>query len=383
MNTTLITADTWQTYWKPRTPRAGNVAAVNRIMSRTEAMQRRFIELNRDSYRNMIVLDLDRKESGTGIMEAFEMVGLGELPPFNWVTESKSGGAHIGYVLADGVAWTERARLAPREYFQDVRAALTARAGADHGYVNYMTYNPLHPMNETRWLLEEPWTLGELHKALCPNGEKLMDPNTAKKRQDVQKDQDSRALALFDELAPYAWAQWAKHYNDADSKGMGRLTHLAAMIAEAHRINNRDNPVLPLAAHEVESTARSVNKWTWNHFHDDSKSERKRAQAMRTGHAKTRAARIEELRTEMTAGKVLTWQGLMDRYGVTEMTARSYLNQLGVKSQQEQLGELDQKVRELLFEGMSYTAAAEALGVTMRKVRYSAQRQGIKPAGSR
>lgn len=352
-------------------------------MSRAEAMQHRFIELNRDSYRNMIVLDLDRKASGTGVFDAYCMVEIGDIPPFNWVTESKSGGAHIGYVLADGVAWTERARLAPREYFQDVRAALTARAGADHGYVNYMTYNPMHPMNETRWLREEPWTLGELHKALCPNGEKLMDSNTAKKRQDVQKDQDSRSLALFDELAPYAYTEWAKHYNDAESKGMGRLTHLAAMIAEAHRINNRDNPVLPLAAHEVESTARSVNKWTWKNFHDDSKSERKRAQAMRTGHAKTRAARIEELRGEVSDGQIPTVSGLMDRYGVTEMTARSYLNQLGIKPKQDELAAFDRKVRELLFEGMSYRATAEALGRTPEQVRNSARRQGIKPAGSR
>lgn len=352
-------------------------------MSRTEAMQHRFIELNRDSYRNMIVLDLDRKESGTGIMEAFQMVGLRELPPFNWVTESKSGGAHIGYVLADGVTFTERGRQAPKDYFQDVRAALTAAAGADRDYVNYMTYNPHHHLNETRWLREEPWTLNALHLALRPNGEKLMGEHMVDPVIAVDMYGDSRHQTLFEDLRKIAYTEWATHYKDAEGKGKGRLTHLAAVIAEAHRLNDRDNPVLPLPAHEVESLAKNVAGWTWKKFHDDSRSERKRAQAMRTGHAKTRAARIEELRGEVSDGQIPTVGGLMDRYGVTEMTARSYLNQLGIKPKQDELAEFDQKVRELLFEGMGYTSAAEALGVTMRKVRYSAQRQGIKPAGSR
>lgn len=383
MSTAPVSPATFCEHWKPRNPRAGNLANVNRCVTRTEALTRRFIQHNSPGYRNIIVLDLDRKTTGTGVFDAYCMVAAGEIPPFNWVTESKSGGAHIAYVLADGVAWTERGRQAPKDYYHDVRAALTAAAGADRDYVNFSTYNPLHPEADTRWLRREPWTLNALHLALRPNGEPLSGARDYVAGEEDTMSDGSRHQNLFADLSRFAYTEWARHYRDQDSKGLGRLTHLAAVVAEGHRMNDRDNPVLPLPSSEVEEVARSVAAWTWKNFHDDSRSERKRAQAMRTGHAKTRAARIEELRTEIEDGNVPTWKALMERYGVSEMTARSYLSQLGVKTAKDDMGKFDDRVREMLTAGMSYTAAAEATGRTARQVRYSAQRQGIKPAGSR
>lgn len=382
MSTTHVSADTFCEHWKPRSPRAGNLANVNRCVTREEALTRRFIQHNSPGYRNIIVLDLDRKTSGTGVFDAYCMVDSREIPPFNWVTESKSGGAHIAYVLADGVAWTERAREAPKRYFEDVRRALTAAAGADMHYINYMTYNPLHPAADTHWLRDAPWTLQDLHVALRPDGAPLLNADDHKAPSNrVDEYGESRHQTLYEELRRFAYTKWAEHYQDAEGKGKGRLTFYATVLAEGHRINDLMWPTNPLTQSAVESRARSVAGWTWSKFYSDSKGGRRTARVMRTQHVKTRAARIAELRELIAQGTEVTEQFIRDNYGVSRPTAISYMNQVGI-GKAAKMAPLDVEVKRMLEAGETIAAVVRATGATRDQVRYSAKRQNIVPAST-
>lgn len=377
---TPVRRDTFPQHWKPRTPRAGNLAHTNRCMTRAEALTRRHIQINAERLHNVIVLDLDRSD-GMGIMDAFDLVGRGVIPPFNWATESKSGGAHLAYVLAAGVAWSERAREAPKRYFEDVRAVLTEAAGADAAYRNYMTYNPLHPATDARWLRQDPWTLQDLHLALRPDGDPLVTHQHHGTSTDTAEHGESRHQTLFDELRRHAYVSWDTHYVDQDGKGLGRLTHQAAVIAEGHRLNELNWPAFPLPEREVESIARNVAAWTWTRFHKDSKSERRTARVMKTRHVQTRAARIAELREALANGVDVTEAYIRETYGVARPTALSYIKQLGV-GKAARLAPFDAEVRRRLEAGESIAAIVRATGMTRDQVRYSAQRQGLRPASS-
>ena len=187
---------------------------------------------------------------------------------------------------------------------------------------------------------------------------------------------ESRHQRLFDDLRRYAYTEWSKHYDDADGYGMGRLSHEEAVILEGRRLNDLNNPALPLPDSEVVSLAKSVARWTWKRFRKDSKSETQKAASMRTEAFKTRAERIGELRIFHERGELVNVQFIRDRYGVSKPTALSYLSQLGI-TKAKQLEVLDPQVRDLFEQGDTLRDIAELTGATLDQVRYSIKRQGL------
>ena len=97
-------------------------------------------------------------------------MGAGDLPAPNiCATRSSSGHAQVFYLLDRPVHRGERARAKPQQYLGRISEFYRATFGADSGYRGVLASNPVHGDYQTSYPRTEPYTLGQLAKAI-PNG---------------------------------------------------------------------------------------------------------------------------------------------------------------------------------------------------------------------
>ena len=97
-------------------------------------------------------------------------MSAGDLPTPNvYATRTASGHAQVFYLLDRPVHRGERARAKPLQYLARVSEFYRATFGADSGYMGVLSSNPVHGDYQTSYPRTEPYTLGQLAKAI-PNG---------------------------------------------------------------------------------------------------------------------------------------------------------------------------------------------------------------------
>jgi hypothetical protein len=224
---------------------SNNLSSGLRIRPLQQALQHRYIQINRPDWTMWLSFDVDRPAAAFAWDDA-------NLPPPTWTTTSRSGHAHVVYGLSVPVYSGDAHIRKPYALAQAIRRAVGSRLGADPNYSGLVTQNPLHP----GWLTTAPagdrlYALGDFLEWVD-----LSSPRQAKTKQDQG---GSRNCLLFERLRRAA-------YEHALSSRLAGLTEDAwgafvLCMAEAQNLS-----VPPLPASEVRSIAKSVSRWVWRHY---------------------------------------------------------------------------------------------------------------------
>ena len=300
------------------TPRAARLrtgdtkAVVDRVGQKLLALDSAYVDASK-SLRRVLRVEVDRGFAG-GVAElAVAIAACGVSLP-NFVVGHVDGAGrllnpHLLWLIGDSVVFTHKGRTAPQALWKAVLRGLTAGllpVGADPGGIAnpLRVKNPLSPLWHSRVLAEEPYTLAPDTRAGAPglmaltpgldlNGASavLQDAATARRgRLSVADHPDpavvSQSNTVFRHLSGMARDRIA-WYRD---QGNGTQdAFLQELLAEMERIV----PGGHSAERQAVATAKSVARWTWDHFRPRTRcstpEERHTRQA--TGQAKGAATR--------------------------------------------------------------------------------------------
>jgi hypothetical protein len=224
------------------------LAAGLMIRCKSSAIQRRYIQHNPPPLLAFMVYDLDRPNSAYAWADA-------DLPPPAWVSVNPDNGhCHIAYGLLAPVARTDAALAAPLRLAAAVEVAYGAKLDADRGYSGLITKNPLHP----HWHVYSPATEAANHGyyELAELAEYVILPKKLPRRSEAAG--IGRNVSLFDDLRQWAYRAVRGYWRPAGYKAW----HLA-VLEKASALNQFAEP-LPIA--EIQATAKSVSKYTWQRF---------------------------------------------------------------------------------------------------------------------
>lgn len=360
-----FTAEDFLHHWAPEFPMStDNFSDGLYPGTREKALERTFLELNTSGKTNLLVFDLDCEDA---LLEAHYMVGDKVIPPFQWITENpETGHAHVGYVLASGVATSPAAHRAPQDYLRDIRAALTRRMGSDPGYSNFTTRNPLKDPRSTRFMRKAPYALGELRDFLGD----LKAVGVTQYSEGMATTHGSRHQTLFDAVKAYAHRTWFR-YTGGDTANRGNHQKL---VAEYAAQMNATQFAEPLSDTEVNSIVRSVTRWTWENFNAEEFRKIQKERSHRRPVVQTRAERIKWLQKLVEQGETISAESVVKLFNVSKRTAYNYLDALESSGTTPIFSEADmfrERVLLLHEQGHGYGAIAQATGKTREQVRYA------------
>jgi len=218
------------------------------IRCKASAIQRRYIQHNPPPLLAYMVYDLDRSDSALAWADA-------HLPAPAWVSVNpENGHCHIAYGLLAPVARTDAARAEPLRLAAAIEAAYGSKLDADRGYSGLITKNPLHP----HWHVYCPATEAANHGyyELAELAEYVILPKNLPRGREAAG--IGRNVSLFDDLRKWSYSAVRSHWRPGGFKAWQSAT-----LEKAQRLNQFAEP-LPYA--EVQSTAKSVAKWTWQRF---------------------------------------------------------------------------------------------------------------------
>lgn len=174
------------------------------------------------------------------------------------VMNPKNGHAHLIYLLAAPVAVSDVARIKPIQFMAAVQEGLRRVLGADRGYAGLIVKNPMHRHWQTKEWEPTPYYLEDLDELL---GDHMPTAAELRKR---SKQPDyaglGRNCTVFEIVRKQAYSVVRDYWKPGGSVGFAK-TVLDLVLASNHRdIGN------PLEASECRAIARSISKWTWEHF---------------------------------------------------------------------------------------------------------------------
>ncbi|WP_139277915.1 replication initiation protein [Rhodococcus marinonascens] len=213
--------------------------------SRGEALEMRYIEHSPHALIGSIVVDCDHPDAA---MRAFQQPS--DHPAPNWVSQSPSGRAHLGWWLGSNhVCRTDSGLLAPLRLAHRVETGLTISVGGDFAYGGQLTKNPIHPDWETIYGPADPYTLRDLVT--------IHTPRQMPRRPDRAAGL-GRNVTMFDTTRIWAYGQWWTHRDG------GTDAWLQLVLQHCHAVNTQFSDPLPFV--EVRATAHSIGKWIWRNF---------------------------------------------------------------------------------------------------------------------
>ncbi len=213
--------------------------------SRDDALTMRYVEHSPHALLGSIVIDCDHPDAA---MRAFEKPS--DHPAPNWVAQSPSGRAHLGWWLGPNhVCRTDSARLTPIRYAHRIETGLKVSVGGDFAYGGQLTKNPIHPDWETIYGPSTPYTLRQLAT--------IHTPRQAPRRPDRAAGL-GRNVTMFDTARKWAYPQWWHHRNGTSDQW------LRLVLQHCHTVNTEFADPLPFV--EVQATAYSIGKWIWRNF---------------------------------------------------------------------------------------------------------------------
>ncbi len=213
-------------------------------MSREDALAMRYVEHSPHALLGSIVVDCDHPDAA---MRAFEKPS--DHPAPNWVAQSPSGRAHLGWWLAAPVCRTDSARLQPLRFAQRIEAGLRTSVDGDFAYGGQLTKNPIHASWETIYGPAQAYELRDLATIHTPRQMPRLPERAAGL---------GRNVTMFDTARTWAYPQWWHHRNGS----AGAWEQL--VLQRCHAINTEF--AVPLPFIEVRATARSISRWIWRNF---------------------------------------------------------------------------------------------------------------------
>jgi hypothetical protein len=215
-----------------------------RYRKREKVAQFAYCGLN-PMYRSYLSLDLDFP----GAAHRFEEL---HVPVPTIVTTNRANGhCHYLYRLVTPVAYHDKARSQPQEYFEALQDEMTRRLGADAAFTHTLTKNPLHD----RWIVET--FPAEYHLSDFAEYFELPPRKTAVR---LRGDGTSRGRnhELFNTLR--FWAYGAVHSHTSEETWLTTVQHQATAINACF--------ARPLPFKEVRDTAKTTGLWAWKHRHE-------------------------------------------------------------------------------------------------------------------
>lgn len=215
----------------------GEFAGSFRVPTKTAWGKFPSLELRAANSYPAIHLDCDGPEGTARLCDAVFLDG--SIPHPNWIiTRLSSGGSHAVWNLARPVKRGKDARLAPMQLFARVNEFLAHAVGADIGYSQVLTHNPMAkpqgPDLRTVWGPHDPYELRELAE-IIPLG--WRSPK-------VKRTAAGRNVQIFKALM--VWA--------------GSPDNLAIAVLTAGRVLNQDLEY-PLDLTELRTIAASVERY--------------------------------------------------------------------------------------------------------------------------
>lgn len=250
-----------QQRWPRRPYCSDDLEAGLRIRSLKQALTKPYIQANPPYLRVWSIYDVDKPYCNPDKGEFHSSAVLAwedaNLPPPSWVTVNKANGhAHLVYglnapVLIDGMG----ARRAPIRLLCSVEAMFRELLQADQGFSGLITKNPVHPLWKT---LRGPTLFYELHELAeaLPGLEKFRPKNRR-----VEEVGLGRNVTLFDDLRHWAY----RNIRNYKGGGLSAWNAWLSLCNTKALVRNGDFP-RPLDGREVWHVARSVAKWTYQHF---------------------------------------------------------------------------------------------------------------------
>ncbi len=229
----------------PHRPHATNYLDQGQYrMSREDALTMRYVEHSPHALLGSIVIDCDHPDAA---MRAFEKPS--DHPAPNWVAQSPSGRAHLGWWLAAPVCRTDSARLQPLRFAQRIEAGLRTSVGGDFAYGGQLTKNPIHASWETLYGPAQAYELRDLTTIHTPHQMPRLPERAAGL---------GRNVTMFDTARTWAYPQWWHQRHGT----VGAWEQL--VLQRCHAINTEF--AVPLPFIEVWATAQSISRWIWRNF---------------------------------------------------------------------------------------------------------------------
>lgn len=221
------------------------------IRPSTTASRMRYIQANPPWLRSWLIFDVDRPGAALAWDDA-------HLPEPYWTSlNPENGHAHLCYGLDSPVLLGHHDRQRPMRYLAAVETAMRTKLEADPGYSGLITKNPMHKAWRTFWHPE-----GGLY-CLDDLSEWLELPKFINKRDKPERVGIGRNVDTFDYIRHLAYRQvrgWKAQ------GGQGAFVYWLKHLHDLSQQYTHNEHPTPLDVKECHHIAKSVGRWTWNHF---------------------------------------------------------------------------------------------------------------------
>lgn len=214
-----------------------------RIRNQQNALKHSHIQPNPPMSKRWLIMDIDRGISPDEIEND-------NLPAPNiFVQNPENHHAHLYYSLEKPVYTGAESSVKANYYAALVDDSLTVALEADPHYTGFIAKNPTHPQWITNVIQPESYSLDQLAEYL-----ELKARKKNRSAEVIQvSGQGSRNNDTFDRLRHWAYLHVADY---SEFK-----PYSAVIMRKADEYNRLNFPGLPMS--EINATARSVAKWTW------------------------------------------------------------------------------------------------------------------------
>ena len=218
-----------------------------RIAGKERAILAKYIQFNQPHAMFWLGFDIDRAGA------AIDWSDRNAPAPTLSITNPDNGHAHLLYALKTSIRTAPDGKMKPLRYAAAVENALRKKLEADAGYSGLICKNPNHGYWKIAVWQPELYTLDWLADSL--------DLSAANDK-DIAADYGlGRNCTLFDKTRKWAYRAIRQGWPEYDQ-------WLQACYERACAYNLQF--ALPLDENEVMGIAKSISKWTSNHFSGDS-----------------------------------------------------------------------------------------------------------------
>lgn len=222
-------------------------------LSKEYAIKKAMIQHNPKNSIGILAYDIDTSTA------AYDWDDRDAPPPNIIVLNRDNGHAHLLYILETPVHNNEKSSERALNYVSYINAALTKRLGADPGYNQLVSKNPLSDKWITIYQRDDLYSLDELadwvEKELSELAEQRAKSRGKKYKPIEQSDESpGRNVTLFNQLR--VWA-----YRERRRPDISEVEFFDSVLQHAHSLNTDGLPNT-----EVRSVAKSVSRWVWKNI---------------------------------------------------------------------------------------------------------------------
>lgn len=221
-----------------------------KLLPSDKALNKRYVQVNNDKAIMNLVLDLDHTDP-----LIFEKVNL---PPPNFIVIDKNKGtSHLIYSLEKPIYKDYFDNNKTLNFFAKIQQEYTRLLQGDPCYAGLIAKNPL---NE-HWKV---WNINYFYPySLTELAEYITLPQQIIKRNAIGQ---GRNCYLFDLIRKWAYKQVLFYKNN----GATEIDFRNVLLNQLQKANTFQTP---LSFNELKAIAKSISKWTWNHFNSQKFSE--------------------------------------------------------------------------------------------------------------